>query len=139
MLGLGGGTLDLASQPTLAVDPPARLLGRFYAPHPWGSVRVRAPETGLDVVGRVRDGQTEVGLVESGAETAGPACRDLAAQEGFTVLPAHAPARSPLPVTELAGLDVVATRPAPRRSGSSRKRCAARPNRGWSWRSSTAR
>ncbi|MFI5606460.1 LysR family transcriptional regulator [Amycolatopsis sp. NPDC051903] len=111
VLGLGGGTLDLASQTTLAVDPLARLLGRFRAAHPKVLVRVRAPETGSDVVGRVRDGQTEVGLVESGAETAGLAGRDLAAQEVFAVLPADSPVSEALPVTELAGLDLVTTPP----------------------------
>ncbi|HWD05252.1 MAG TPA: LysR family transcriptional regulator [Amycolatopsis sp.] len=111
VLGLGGGTLDLASQTTLAVDPLARLLGLFRAAHPKVLVRVRAPETGSDVVNRVRDGQTEIGLVESGAETAGLAGRELAEQEVFAVLPANSPPRTALPVAELAGLDLVTTPP----------------------------
>ncbi|MEV6899540.1 LysR family transcriptional regulator [Amycolatopsis sp. NPDC051372] len=111
VLGLGGGTLDLASQTTLAVDPLAKLLGRFRAAHPRVLVRVRAPETGSDVVNRVRNGQSEVGLVESGAETPGLAGLDLAEQEVFAVLPADSPVRDVLPVTELAALDLVTTPP----------------------------
>ncbi|MDT8912892.1 LysR family transcriptional regulator [Amycolatopsis sp. PS_44_ISF1] len=109
VLGLGGGSLDIASQTTLAVDPLAALLGRFRAAHPKVRVRVRAPETGSDVVNRVRDGQSEVGLVESGSDTAGLAGVDLAEQEVFAVLPADSPRTGPLPRAELAGLDLVTT------------------------------
>ncbi|HEY3712504.1 MAG TPA: LysR family transcriptional regulator [Amycolatopsis sp.] len=109
VLGLGGGTLDIASQTTLAVDPLAAMLGRFRAGHPKVRVRVRAPETGSDVLNRVRDGQSEVGLVESGSDTAGLSGVDLAEQEVFAVLPADSPRTEPLPQTELAELDLVTT------------------------------
>jgi DNA-binding transcriptional LysR family regulator len=109
VLGLGGGTLDIASQTTLAVDPLAAMLGRFRAGHPKVRVRVRAPETGSDVLNRVRDGQSEVGLVESGSDTAGLSGVDLAEQEVFAVLPADSPRTEALPQAELAELDLVTT------------------------------
>ncbi|WP_328609648.1 LysR family transcriptional regulator [Amycolatopsis sp. NBC_00345] len=109
VLGLGGGTLDIASQTTLAVDPLAAMLGRFRTRHPKVRVRVRAPETGSDVLNRVRDGQSEVGLVESGSDTPGLTGVDLAEQEVFAVLPADSPRTEALPQSELAELDLVTT------------------------------
>lgn len=109
VLGLGGGTLDIVSQTTLAVDPLAFWLGRFRAAHPNVLVRVTDPETFSDVVQCVRTGESEVGLVESGPQQHGLSSVDLAEQEVLVVRPAESANAGPLLLADVARLDLVTT------------------------------
>ncbi len=109
VLGLTGGTLDIVSQTTLAVDPLAVLLGAFRTAHPRVLVRVIAPETSSDVVECVRTGRSEVGLMEAGADPRGLSVTELAHQELLAVLPSGSIRPDPLPLSELAALDLITT------------------------------
>jgi len=113
VLGLSGGRLDIVAQTTLAVDPLARMLGRYTARHPKVAVRVTDPERGSEVDHLVRTGQCELGLVNATLSTAELEGVDLTEQELFLVLPPGStppgPAAGPTRLAELAALRLVAT------------------------------
>jgi len=106
VLGLSGGRLDIVAQTTLAVDPLARMLGRYVAQHPKVAVRVTDPERGSEVDHRVRTGQCELGLRSATLGTGELEGVDLTEQELLLVLPpgAVAPetAGNPVRLAELA-------------------------------------
>ncbi len=62
--GLRGGTLSLASLPTLAAHPMADLVGRFCRRYPDVAVDLSAPEDTADLVELLRTGQCELGIGE---------------------------------------------------------------------------
>lgn len=62
--GLRGGTLSLASLPTLAAHPMADLVGRFCRRYPDVAVDLSAPEDTADLVDLLRTGQCELGIGE---------------------------------------------------------------------------
>ncbi|HEX4217142.1 MAG TPA: LysR family transcriptional regulator [Acidimicrobiales bacterium] len=62
--GLRGGTLSLASLPTLAAHPVAELVGRFCRRYPDVAVDLSAPEDTADLVDLLRTGQCELGIGE---------------------------------------------------------------------------
>ena len=62
--GLRGGTLSVASLPTLAAHPMAELVGRFCRRHPEVAVDLSAPEDTADLVELLRTGQCELGIGE---------------------------------------------------------------------------
>ncbi|MGO9029785.1 MAG: LysR family transcriptional regulator [Acidimicrobiales bacterium] len=62
--GLKGGSLAIASLPTLAADPVAPLVGRFRREHPAVAVDLAAPEDSADLAAMVRDGRRELGITE---------------------------------------------------------------------------
>ncbi|WP_170301435.1 LysR family transcriptional regulator [Saccharopolyspora hirsuta] len=63
--GLMAGRLDLVTLPTLALDPLARVIGRFRARHPRVRVRLNQPESEDDVRAAVRTGEAELGLADA--------------------------------------------------------------------------
>jgi LysR family carnitine catabolism transcriptional activator len=63
--GVEGGSLALASLPTLAADPLAGVVGHFRRLHPGVVVDLAAPEDTNDLVAMVRDGRCEVGVTEA--------------------------------------------------------------------------
>jgi LysR family carnitine catabolism transcriptional activator len=62
--GLRGGTLSMASLPTLAAHPMADLVGRFCRQYPDVAVDLSAPEDTADLVDLLRTGQCELGIGE---------------------------------------------------------------------------
>ncbi len=63
--GVSGGSLALASLPTLAADPLAALVGRYRRRYPGVLVDLSAPEDTSDLLTMVRDGSCEAGLTEA--------------------------------------------------------------------------
>jgi LysR family transcriptional regulator, carnitine catabolism transcriptional activator len=63
--GLQAGSLALASLPTLAADPLARLVGHFRGHHPGVRVDLAAPEDSRDLFGLVGTGRYELGLADA--------------------------------------------------------------------------
>jgi DNA-binding transcriptional LysR family regulator len=62
--GLQTGRLEIATLPTLAVDPLAPLVGRFRLAHPGVTIRVREPEEGSAIDRQVASGRAELGLTD---------------------------------------------------------------------------
>ncbi|HEX4244497.1 MAG TPA: LysR substrate-binding domain-containing protein [Acidimicrobiales bacterium] len=62
--GLRGGSLSMASLPTLAAHPMAELVGRFCRRYPQVAVDLSAPEDTADLVDLLRTGQCELGIGE---------------------------------------------------------------------------
>jgi DNA-binding transcriptional LysR family regulator len=63
--GLAAGSLSLASLPTLAADPMARLVGEFRRHYPSVRVDLAAPEDSQDLLDLVETGQCELGLTDA--------------------------------------------------------------------------
>ncbi|MDV6011883.1 LysR family transcriptional regulator [Haloechinothrix sp. LS1_15] len=63
--GLMAGRLDLVSLPTLALDPLARVIGRFRNHYPQVRIRLAQSELGDDVREAVRTGAAELGLADT--------------------------------------------------------------------------
>ena len=120
--GLESGHLDLVSLPTLAVDPVAALIGAFRRAHAGVAVRLAEPEGTAEVIDRVADGRSEVGIadVDGQAAPAGLVARAIARQVFHVVCPADQPVsrtRKLLRIIDLDGLPIVTTPP-----GSSTRR-----------------
>jgi DNA-binding transcriptional LysR family regulator len=102
---LEAGHLELATLPTLAVDPVVRLVGSFMRLHPGVSVRVIEASTSVNVL--VREGSCEVGFGELPPAGSDLQALPIGVQELFVVLPGdHKLADSdkqhnPLPLTAL--------------------------------------
>src|SRR5213076_1112332 len=62
--GLDAGRLEIATLPTLAVDPLAGWVGAFRRAHPGIDVVMLEPEDAPSIYRLVRDGSCEVGLAE---------------------------------------------------------------------------
>jgi DNA-binding transcriptional LysR family regulator len=112
VLGLRSGRLDIATLPTLAVDPLAPLIGTLRADHPGLRVVVTEPETAAGVAELVRDGTCEIGL----AELPPPAHLEAMAvtdQDLVAVAPSALglPADRPVPLRRLARHPLVSTPP----------------------------
>jgi DNA-binding transcriptional LysR family regulator len=114
--GLGGGRLDLACLPTLAVAPLAPLVGAFRAAHPGVSIRLSDPQDTAQLLHFVRSGECEVGLVER-VDAEGLVSVALGRQEFFVVLPPRTAVKSPFSLSDLAAYPLVAAPP-----GSSTRR-----------------
>lgn len=111
--GLEGGRLDIVAPTTLAADPLAELAGDFRGRHPAiGIVIVEPPDTPA-VADMVRTGECELGLTD--VRTRGKAVEslELCRQEVLAVVPRSErfPQTGPVALSEVAGLDLVATAP----------------------------
>jgi DNA-binding transcriptional LysR family regulator len=108
---LDTGTLDVVSLPTLAVDPLARLVGRFRVAHPGVVVRIAEPEDAAGVEARLADGRSELGLVVLPARRDDLVTVELARQEIVAVCPpgTRLPTPGRMPVAQLAGVPIIAT------------------------------
>jgi DNA-binding transcriptional LysR family regulator len=104
--GLEAGSLDLVCLPTLATTPTARLVGMFRAAHPGIVVRIAQPETVDDLLGRVRDGRSEVAVTELPVVVEGLTFRGLEVQDFVALVPA-AGARATVTASELAELPLI--------------------------------
>jgi LysR family transcriptional regulator, carnitine catabolism transcriptional activator len=85
--GVGGGSLALASLPTLAADPLAGLVGHFRRLHPGVVVDLAAPEDTTDLVAMVRDGRCEVGVTEAAGLPDDLVARSIGQQALVLVVP----------------------------------------------------
>jgi LysR family transcriptional regulator, carnitine catabolism transcriptional activator len=110
------GHLELACLPTLAVDPMAPLLGAFRSRYPAVSIALLDPEDTADVLGLVRSGRCELGLVGEPHSTAGLLAVRLGTQAFFVVLPPGTSHPEPFSIDALAAMPLVA----PPRGSSSR-------------------
>jgi LysR family transcriptional regulator, carnitine catabolism transcriptional activator len=108
--GLTAGHLDIASLPTLAADPLARMVGRFRREHPAVTVRLAAPDDPADVAESVRSGDTEIGLTEAGRATEGLEEIYVADQDVVSISPpGTASTMRPLELRRLADTPLVLT------------------------------
>ena len=85
--GLVAGRLDVVALPTLAVDPVTPLVGAFRRAHPQVTVRLANPERTTELLRRVRDGESEIGITELPAGDERIVARPLVRQELVAVLP----------------------------------------------------
>ncbi len=86
--GLSAGYLDVASLPTLAIDPTAELVGAFRRAAPGVMVRLRAPEEPGALRVLVRSGACELGVTEADQSRDDELVAfELAAQDYVAVLP----------------------------------------------------
>jgi LysR family transcriptional regulator, carnitine catabolism transcriptional activator len=96
--GLLAGSLSLASLPTLAADPMARLVGEFRRHHRGVRVDLAAPEDSDDLFALVESGACELGLTDAANVPASLATVSLLSQELVFILPpgAAVPGEDPL-------------------------------------------
>lgn len=86
--GLSAGRLDVASLPTLAIDPTAALVGAFRRAAPGVAVRLHAPEEPDALRGLVRSGVCELGVTEADhSRDDALVAHELSAQAYVAVLP----------------------------------------------------
>lgn len=110
--GLRTGQLDIASLPTLAVEPMVPLLGRFRHAAPEVTVRLVETEDVAGVDAAVRSGRSELGFTELPSGDARLVAHPLDEQEILAVCPpgTRVPARG-LPVERLATTALITTPP----------------------------
>jgi DNA-binding transcriptional LysR family regulator len=110
--GLRSGQLDIASLPTLAVEPLVPLLGRFRHAAPEVTVRLVETEDVAGVAAAVRSGRSELGFTELPSGDDRLVAHPLAEQEILAVCPpaTEVPARG-LPVERLASMPLITTPP----------------------------
>jgi DNA-binding transcriptional LysR family regulator len=99
--GLLAGRLDLVALPTLAVDPVTPLVGAFRRAHPGVMVRLAHPDSTAELLDRIRDGDSEIGLTERAADTRDLVVHELGHQELVAVFPPGAPRRRRVGMAEL--------------------------------------
>jgi LysR family transcriptional regulator, carnitine catabolism transcriptional activator len=110
---LSTGTLEIAALATLAVDPMARLIGRFRECHPGVQVRVLEPDSADGVRALVSDGECELGAAHLPLTGSHLAAHPLGTQQLLFVLPPETtPAGEyPLAARELAHTPLVVSPP----------------------------
>ncbi len=110
VVGLRGGTLSLASLPTLAAHPLADLIGRFRRMHPDVVVDLSAPEDTAELVALLRTGQSELGICEHVALPDDLVTYQLEVQRLLVIRPPGSPRPAgPLHLRDLADTPMVAT------------------------------
>jgi DNA-binding transcriptional LysR family regulator len=108
--GLDTGRLDLASLPTLALDPVAPLVGAFRTAHPGVTVRLGDAEGPPEIASLVASGDAELGVTVTHAANAGLVSVPLGTQEMLVVLPPGTSAgNGAVPAADLARHPIVAT------------------------------
>jgi LysR family carnitine catabolism transcriptional activator len=85
--GLESGSLSLASLPTLAADPMAKMVGKFRHHHGGIRVDLAAPEDSDDLFGLVDSGSSELGLTDAVDVPMSLARISLGTQELVFILP----------------------------------------------------
>jgi DNA-binding transcriptional LysR family regulator len=96
--GLRGGTLSLASLPTLAAHPMAELVGRFCRHYPDVAVDLSAPEDTSELVDLLRTGQCELGIGEETGLPSDLRVVPVEVQRLLVILPPGSPVKTGLPV-----------------------------------------
>jgi DNA-binding transcriptional LysR family regulator len=116
--GLRTGRLDIASMPSPAVQPLARMIGAYLRRYPAMRVDVRAVPTASAVAAQVRTGAVEIGLVGTAGPLRSPyvVVHPVGRQRFVLLAPPGDPLRLGRAVTldDLAGLTVVAAPPGTR-------------------------
>jgi DNA-binding transcriptional LysR family regulator len=109
--GLAGGHLDLVAEPTLAADPVAGLVGRFRVAYPRVTVRLAEPEGAAEVVERLEDGRSELGLAELPVASRQLIGEELVVLDVLAVRPPGSPrpADGTFTIRQLAGAPMVTT------------------------------
>jgi len=116
--GLRGGTLSVASLPTLAAHPMAELVGRFCRHYPDVAVDLSAPEDTSELVDLLRTGQCELGIGEETGLPSDLRVVPVEVQRLLVILPPGSPVKTgPLPLGDLADTRMIA---APRGTSSRR-------------------
>jgi LysR family carnitine catabolism transcriptional activator len=100
--GVVAGRLDVVALPTLAVDPVAPLVGAFRREHPPVTVRLAYPESTIELLRQVREGDSELGITELPAQDERIAARPLGRQELVAAFPPRTERSAPLDLAELA-------------------------------------
>jgi LysR family carnitine catabolism transcriptional activator len=113
---LRAGTLELASLPTLAVDPMASLIGRFRERYPGVRVQMQEAETLQGVLAMVGErvcelGATHLPLHGEGLRAEGLRTHPLGEQELLFILPPGSHAGQPLRAGELVQVSLVVSPP----------------------------
>jgi DNA-binding transcriptional LysR family regulator len=110
VVGLLSGSLSLASLPTLAADPMARLVGDFLRHHRGVRVDLAAPEDSDDLFALVESGACELGLTDAANVPAKLATVSLLSQELVFILPpgAAVPGEDPLDALDRGEIPLVA-------------------------------
>ncbi|WP_283274481.1 LysR family transcriptional regulator [Rhodococcus sp. IEGM 1381] len=103
---LQAGTIDIASTPTLSVDPLPRMAGLFHRHYPDIEIRISGADAADDVATSVRSGATEVGLAELPFRSDGLRIVECGTQEILLALSHELAAALPEPLT-LRDLDTV--------------------------------
>ena len=85
--GLEAGSLSLASLPTLAADPMAKMVGKFRHHHGGIRVDLAAPEDSDDLFTLVESGASELGLTDAADVPVNLARISLGTQELVFILP----------------------------------------------------
>jgi len=108
--GMQHGRLDLASLPTLAVDPLANIIGRFRTEHPGVTVRVHEAEDVSAIEHQVSSGRAELGLTDVTTGGGSLVRIDLFVQELYAVCPKGTRIDTEgLGASQLAGMPMIAT------------------------------
>ena len=116
--GLRGGTLSVASLPTLAAHPMAELVGRFCRHYPDVAVDLSAPEDTSELVDLLRTGQCELGIGEETGLPSDLRVVPVEVQRLLVILPPGSPVKTgPLRLGDLADTRMIA---APRGTSSRR-------------------
>jgi DNA-binding transcriptional LysR family regulator len=107
---LAGGRLDVATLPTLAVDPLATIAGSFRRHYPDITVHITEAETTNDVTNLVKTGGCELGLAHLPIHAPEVTTHHLATQRLQIVLPSRPAATTtdPIPIRKLRSLSFVA-------------------------------
>lgn len=95
--GLQGGTLKIASLPTLAQWPLSPLIARFRALHPKVRVLVQGPDMARvsEVAQMVRDGRSDIGFTENAPSHGGLDVFPLGQEQFVAILPPGTSLRGP--------------------------------------------
>lgn len=109
---LAAGRLEIAAVATLTVDPLPDLAGALLAGHPGLRLTVLDPGTTDGVVGEVRRGRAELGLIDRPVPDGSLPVHELWEQETVLVLPPAMAADlpDPVPLTALAGIPLIVER-----------------------------
>jgi DNA-binding transcriptional LysR family regulator len=108
---LRAGTLELATLPTLSVDPMAPLIGRFRERYPGVEVHVHEPDSAHGMISLIADGTCEIGAAHLPLTRAGLLAEPLGEQELLFVLPPGSEPAQPLRPRELAETPLIVTPP----------------------------
>ncbi|WP_030788322.1 LysR family transcriptional regulator [Streptomyces sp. NRRL S-920] len=112
---LRAGRLDVASMPSQAVQPLTSLIRSFAQRHPGVTVSVKAAFTARDVIGAVRTGAAELGLLASaGSVPDTEVCAHVLGEQRFVlVVPPGGPfaGREAVACEELAGQRLIVGQP----------------------------
>lgn len=113
VLELAAGRLDLATLPTLAVEPLARLVGAFRRRHPQVTLRLVEPETAPAVGELVREGSCELGFAHLPLMAGDLVVDELWTQELLVAMPPGKAitAEDPLPLAALGEVPMVVSPP----------------------------